>query len=84
MSRVGVLIVTGMVHAYRVALRPLLPPACRFEPTCSEYCLQAVARHGALRGLGLTARRIARCHPWNPGGLDPIPDANPARGRSAG
>jgi putative membrane protein insertion efficiency factor len=61
------------VRGYQVLLRPLLPPACRFAPSCSEYCVEAVARHGARRGLWLAIRRICRCHPWNPGGYDPPP-----------
>jgi putative membrane protein insertion efficiency factor len=61
------------VVAYRYALRPLLPPACRFFPTCSEYAMQALNRHGALRGLVLSVRRLLRCHPWHPGGYDPVP-----------
>ena len=61
------------VRGYQVLLRPLLPPACRFVPSCSEYCAEAVTRHGVRRGLWLAVRRIARCHPWNPGGYDPPP-----------
>ncbi|MGZ7018997.1 MAG: membrane protein insertion efficiency factor YidD [Acidimicrobiia bacterium] len=52
------------------------PPRCRFAPTCSQYTLEAVAEHGALRGSWLGVRRIGRCHPWNPGGFDPVPRAN--------
>ena len=54
-------------------------PRCRFAPTCSSYAYQAVERHGALRGLGLALRRIARCHPFNPGGVDPVPGTNRPR-----
>ncbi|MDJ0866930.1 MAG: membrane protein insertion efficiency factor YidD [Myxococcota bacterium] len=58
---------------YRWAISPLLPPACRFAPTCSEYAREAVERHGALRGAWLGMRRVGRCHPWHPGGYDPVP-----------
>jgi putative membrane protein insertion efficiency factor len=56
--------------AYKRWVSPLLPPACRFVPTCSEYARLAVLRHGAVRGLGLTVLRLARCHPFHPGGVD--------------
>ena len=61
------------IRGYQVALSPLLPPACRFMPSCSQYALEAVNRHGALRGGWLAARRLARCHPFHPGGFDPVP-----------
>jgi putative membrane protein insertion efficiency factor len=62
-----------LVRAYRRLVSPLLPPACRFYPSCSAYAETAVARHGALRGAWLAARRLARCHPFHPGGIDPVP-----------
>jgi uncharacterized protein len=55
--------------------RPLFAPACRFTPGCSEYAVEALARHGALRGAALAARRLLRCNPWNAGGFDPVPPA---------
>ena len=64
---------TGILGAYKRFLSPLLPPACRFTPTCSEYAREAVARHGVWRGLALGARRLARCHPFHGGGPDPVP-----------
>ena len=71
------------IAGYRRFVSPLLPPRCRFAPSCSEYALTAVAEHGAARGLWLAVKRIARCHPFNPGGYDPVPDrvfpAKPAR-----
>lgn len=61
------------IRGYRLAVSPLLGPSCRFEPTCSAYALEAIERHGVLRGVGLAARRLLRCHPLRPGGLDPVP-----------
>jgi hypothetical protein len=61
------------IRGYRRWISPALPPACRFTPTCSAYALEALERHGALRGSWLALRRIARCHPWHPGGDDPVP-----------
>jgi hypothetical protein len=62
-----------LLAAYKRAISPLLPSACRFHPTCSEYMAEAVARHGAARGVWLGLRRLGRCHPLNGGGLDPVP-----------
>ena len=62
-----------LLRGYKRFLSPLLPPMCRFEPTCSVYTMQAVEKHGAARGLWLGMRRLARCHPFNPGGWDPVP-----------
>jgi uncharacterized protein len=61
------------IRAYQVALSPLLAPACRFEPSCSRYAIEAIERHGALRGTWLAAKRIGRCHPWGGFGHDPVP-----------
>lgn len=71
-----------LVLLYRWTLSPMLPPACRFEPSCSAYALEALRRHGALRGGWLAARRLARCHPWGGMGYDPVP-APRARGPRA-
>ena len=62
-----------LVRAYRYGVSPMLPPACRFHPSCSEYAEQALERHGALRGSWLAARRVCRCGPWHHGGVDPVP-----------
>ncbi|HEY1392711.1 MAG TPA: membrane protein insertion efficiency factor YidD [Methylibium sp.] len=65
------------IKAYRLLLSPWLGSACRFEPTCSVYALQAVDRHGAAAGSYLAAARLLRCHPWCDGGLDAVPEAPP-------
>ncbi|HEY6220578.1 MAG TPA: membrane protein insertion efficiency factor YidD [Gemmatimonadaceae bacterium] len=67
----GILIL--VVRGYQTALSPLLPPACRFYPSCSAYAVEALERHGAARGAWLAARRIARCNPFSAGGFDPVP-----------
>lgn len=61
------------VRLYRLVLAPVLPPSCRFYPSCSSYALEALERHGAIRGSWLTVRRLARCHPYCEGGVDPVP-----------
>lgn len=63
----------GLVKCYRYAISPLLGRNCRFDPTCSEYAIEALSRHGAWRGSWLAAKRISHCHPWHPGGYDPVP-----------
>ena len=62
----------GLVRLYQAILRPVLPPACRFHPTCSEYMAEAVAKRGAFRGVAMGLFRILRCNPWSPGGYDPV------------
>jgi putative membrane protein insertion efficiency factor len=69
---VGV-VLRALVHVYRLFVSPALPRACRFYPSCSRFAVDALAEHGALAGTRLTIRRVARCHPWNPGGYDPVP-----------
>ena len=64
----------GLVRLYQRLLSPLLGPRGRFHPTCSAYAVQALERHGAVRGSWLAARRMARCHPLNDGGFDPVPE----------
>ena len=67
----------ALVRAYRYFISPLLPPACRFHPSCSVYAEQALREHGALSGGWLAARRVCRCGPWHSGGFDPVPNARP-------
>jgi len=61
-----------MLRIYKFALSPILPSACRFYPTCSEYMRESVERYGAMRGVGRGLRRLLRCHPWHAGGFDPV------------
>lgn len=61
------------LYLYRCLISPLLGPRCRFYPSCSEYAIAAVRNHGIIRGLFLTVKRLLRCHPWHPGGVDPVP-----------
>jgi uncharacterized protein len=62
----------GVVRAYQLLFSPLLPPSCRYLPSCSDYAIEALARHGALRGSFLALRRLSRCHPWGGSGYDPV------------
>ena len=68
----------GIVKAYRLLLSPWLGSACRFEPTCSRYSIEALEQHGVIKGSYLTLHRIGRCHPWCAGGFDPVPPKSPA------
>src|SRR5690606_37126867 len=63
------------IHFYRRWISPLKPPTCRFYPTCSEYALEALEKHGAAKGSWLAVKRIGKCHPFHPGGFDPVPEA---------
>jgi putative membrane protein insertion efficiency factor len=62
----------GVIRLYQVVISPLLPPSCRFYPSCSTYAMQAIARYGLWKGLGLIGWRLLRCHPFHPGGWDPV------------
>ena len=66
-------VLVALIRFYQVAISPWTPAACRFQPTCSSYALEAIERHGALRGGWLALRRIGRCHPWGGQGYDPVP-----------
>lgn len=65
-------IAVAALRVYKIVVSPLLPPACRFYPSCSEYAAQAFEKHGLLRGGAMAVSRLARCHPWHPGGFDPV------------
>ncbi len=66
-------LLVGLIRLYQYVLSPWVGNQCRFTPTCSEYARQAVLTHGALKGTWLAVRRVSRCHPWHPGGHDPVP-----------
>ena len=66
-------LLTLPVYFYRAAISPMFPPCCRFTPTCSAYAIEALKKHGPLRGSWLAVRRILRCHPWGGSGYDPVP-----------
>jgi len=68
---------TGLIRGYRMLVSPCLGPCCRFIPSCSQYALDAIEIHGTLRGVYLALRRILRCHPFHPGGYDPVPAVKP-------
>ncbi len=63
-----------MVRGYQLCISPFLGQNCRFYPTCSQYAIDAISKHGALKGGILAARRLGKCHPWHPGGIDPVPE----------
>lgn len=63
-----------LLRAYKLCISPFLGQNCRFYPSCSDYAAQAIGTHGALRGSALAARRLCKCHPWHPGGVDPVPE----------
>lgn len=81
------LLVTALllpIKLYRTLISPLKPqPTCRFHPTCSRYAHDAILTHGPLKGTGLAVVRVAKCHPWHPGGFDPVPSAHPTAPISA-
>jgi putative membrane protein insertion efficiency factor len=74
-------LLAGLIAGYRKIISPLLPARCRFYPSCSAYALDAIRFHGAGRGSWLAVRRLSRCHPFHPGGLDPVPPADGTAGR---
>lgn len=71
--RLPKLALISLVRGYQLGISPLLPPSCRYFPSCSAYAVEALEKHGAVRGSWLAARRILRCHPFRPGGFDPVP-----------
>lgn len=66
-------VLIALLRAYQYLLSPMLGRSCRFFPSCSEYAIEALDRHGAVKGSYLAVRRVLRCHPWHPGGFDPVP-----------
>ena len=79
---VGRVVGVGVIRGYQRWISRVLPPSCRFTPSCSEYALEAIERHGIARGSWLALARILRCHPFHPGGHDPVPDRRPESGRT--
>ncbi|MDC2944438.1 membrane protein insertion efficiency factor YidD [Bacillus cereus] len=69
----------GIIRFYQKFISPMTPPTCRFYPTCSHYGLEAFQKHGAFKGFWLTCKRILKCHPFHPGGFDPVPDKKDAK-----
>ncbi|QYJ03285.1 membrane protein insertion efficiency factor YidD [Nocardioides panacisoli] len=76
-------LLVGLVRLYRLLISPMLGPVCRYYPSCSQYALDALQTHGALRGSWLAGRRLLRCHPWSPGGVDHVPPARSRDGEPA-
>jgi hypothetical protein len=66
-------LIVALIRAYQKVISPLLPRACRFHPSCSEYMRQAIQKFGVAKGSWLGIKRLSRCHPWHPGGYDPVP-----------
>lgn len=78
LSRLARAMLIWAIRLYQLTISPVLGPRCRFYPSCSSYAAEAVTLHGVLWGLGLGTWRLLRCHPWNPGGLDPVPVTRPS------
>ena len=77
LNKISRLLLIGLARGYQLLISPVLPQTCRFDPTCSEYAIEAVQVHGAARGGWLAVRRIARCHPWGgSSGYDPVPEGD--------
>lgn len=76
LSHIGKRLLTLPIRFYRGSISPMFPPACRYVPSCSQYAIEAIERHGAIKGMALAAKRIGRCHPWGGSGYDPVPPRN--------
>ncbi|MFI3315186.1 MAG: membrane protein insertion efficiency factor YidD [Rikenellaceae bacterium] len=72
-SRLSLFCVIALIKFYRNVISPLTPPSCRYTPTCSQYALEALAKHGFIKGMYLTVKRVLSCHPWGGSGYDPVP-----------
>ena len=72
-------VLIGIIRAYQLVLSPLMGRQCRFEPTCSCYAIEAIKRHGSVRGGWMGVKRICRCHPFSPGGYDPVPEPDESK-----
>lgn len=83
-GRLPVIVLVGMVRFYQAFISPMSPPSCKYYPSCSQYSLIALRRHGALRGLGLALWRLLRCNPWSLGGVDDVPPARDTHARTEG
>ncbi len=70
-------LIAVILRGYKYAVSPFLGPNCRFYPSCADYAIEAIERHGTLRGGAMAARRVCKCHPWHEGGFDPVPDHIP-------
>jgi len=73
MKKVMVFLLLLPIKFYQKAISPLFPPTCRFTPTCSQYAVEAITKHGAIKGIWLSIKRILKCHPWGQSGYDPVP-----------
>ncbi|HIX02847.1 MAG TPA: membrane protein insertion efficiency factor YidD [Candidatus Odoribacter faecigallinarum] len=73
MQKLLTLLLVIPIKFYQYCISPLLPPTCRYTPTCSQYALEAIRKHGPFKGLWLTVKRLLRCHPWGGSGYDPVP-----------
>jgi putative membrane protein insertion efficiency factor len=78
LTRILLALAMGSIRFYQRFISPLKPPTCRFYPVCSAYALEALSRHGLFKGLWLSVKRVLRCHPFHPGGFDPVPEAKSA------
>ena len=80
---VGEVAALGLIKAYQYGIRPMLGQRCRFFPSCSDYTAEAITEYGVLRGSGMGAMRLAKCHPWHAGGYDPVPEHKPSASNSS-